>query len=381
MWLNRITVLFLVICLNSIAQKTDISKCRGSVLVNGNISYSLNFLGNKKFDELNLFGYCNFPNISNNYIWLNFSPSSFGNLNIEFSNAPDSLMIFIFECKMPNPCEEIINKTANLIVCHYRRNKDANSQIKPIFVNQNSTYFIAFNTKKGSRSAVDFRLKFDKSTSTGEYLEDSLSLNLVSRYDKAIYSLHLVDEKTNKPVVSRIYISSTGDLDGAYKASDLRINNTKNLNANIRIDAEGYFSKDLLKHKIVGNMSSHDTIRLVAITSGTIAKLDDINFIGGLSIISDESIPKLKRLKDFLALNPSISIEIQGHVNDEGKNSMSSQRLSKKRAQKIMLYLVQNGIKSERLKAIGFGNSKPLYENPTDDDQREANRRVEIKIN
>ena len=191
----------------------------------------------------------------------------------------------------------------------------------------------------------------------------------------------MVDEKTNKPVVSRIYISSTGDLDGAYKASDLRINNTKNLNANIRIDAEGYFSKDLLKHKIVGNISSHDTIRLVAITSGTIAKLDDINFIGGLSIISDESMPKLKRLKDFLALNPSISIEIQGHVNDEGKNSMSSQRLSKKRAQKIMLYLVQNGIKSERLKAIGFGNSKPLYENPTDDDQREANRRVEIKIN
>ena len=191
----------------------------------------------------------------------------------------------------------------------------------------------------------------------------------------------MVDEKTNKPVVSRIYISSTGDLDGAYKASDLRINNTKNLNANIRIDAEGYFSKDLLKHKVVGNISSHDTIRLVAITSGTIAKLDDINFIGGLSIISDESIPKLKRLKDFLALNPSISIEIQGHVNDEGKNSMSSQRLSKKRAQKIMLYLVQNGINSERLKAIGFGNSKPLYENPTDDNQREANRRVEIKIN
>ena len=164
MWLNRTTVLFLVICLNSIAQKTDISKCRGSALVNGNISYSLNFLGNKKFDELNLFGYCNFPNISNNYIWLNFSPSSFGNLNVEFSNAPDSLMIFVFECKRPNPCEEIINKTANLIVCHYRRNKDANSQIKPIFVNQNSTYFIAFNTKKRSRSAVDFRLKFDKST-------------------------------------------------------------------------------------------------------------------------------------------------------------------------------------------------------------------------
>ena len=59
---------------------------------------------------------------------------------------------------------------------------------------------------------------------------------------------------------------------------------------------------------------------------------------------------------------------------------MNSQRLSKKRAQKIMRYLVQNGIDPDRLKAIGYGNSKPLFQFPADDNQREANRRVEIKV-
>ena len=100
-----------------------------------------------------------------------------------------------------------------------------------------------------------------------------------------------------------------------------------------------------------------------------------------MAVIADEALPKLKRLKDFLLLNPTISIEIQGHVNEEGKNSMSAHRLSKKRAEKIMKYLITKGIDAKRLKAVGFGNSKPLFESPIDDSQREANRRVEIKVN
>ena len=103
--------------------------------------------------------------------------------------------------------------------------------------------------------------------------------------------------------------------------------------------------------------------------------------MGGLAIILDESLPKLKRLKDFLVLNGGIAIEIQGHVNGEGKNNLSAQRLSKKRAEKIMRYLVDNGVDSRRLSAVGFGNTKPIFTDPKDDNEREANRRVEIQIN
>jgi outer membrane protein OmpA-like peptidoglycan-associated protein len=375
-----ISLFYLILVFSALGQKSDVTICRGSTSVSKNVPYALNFLGKKKTDAFNLFGYCNFPNISNNYIWLNFTPNSFGNLDFVFGNKPDSLTIFVFECKTNDPCNEIIEKRANLVLCHFNSVKSAPYESKPIFLNDNSSYFIAFNTAKGSTAKLDFTLKFEESDQFGAYLEDSLSLNLVSRYDQPIYALHLVNEINKKPVVARIYISSTGNLDGAYRASDLRLNNTKNLKANLRIDAQGYFSKDLLEHKIIGNQSSHDTITLVPITSGAIAKLDDINFVGGLAVISDESLPKLKRLKDFLVLNPSISIEIQGHVNEEGANSMSSQRLSKKRAQKIMRYLVQNGIEPIRLKAIGYGNSKPLFQFPVDDNQREANRRVEIKV-
>ena len=91
-------------------------------------------------------------------------------------------------------------------------------------------------------------------------------------------------------------------------------------------------------------------------------------------------MPRLKRLKDFLLLNPSISIEVRGHVNDEGGNSLSSQRLSKKRAKRIVDYLISCGIEPERLSAVGYGNTKPIYPKPESEEQKEANRRVEVKI-
>ena len=55
--------------------------------------------------------------------------------------------------------------------------------------------------------------------------------------------------------------------------------------------------------------------------------------------------------------------------------------MSKKRAEKIMRYLIDNGVDSRRLSAVGFGNTKPIFIDPKDDNEREANRRVEIQIN
>jgi hypothetical protein len=45
-----------------------------------------------------------------------------------------------------------------------------------------------------------------------------------------------------------------------------------------------------------------------------------------------------------------------------------------------MDFLIESGIDSKRLTAIGFGNSKPVYLDPKDALQKEANRRVEILI-
>jgi outer membrane protein OmpA-like peptidoglycan-associated protein len=110
------------------------------------------------------------------------------------------------------------------------------------------------------------------------------------------------------------------------------------------------------------------------------AELDDVYFAAGLASVLEESYPKLKRLRDFLILNPSVHIEIHGHVNEDNNKDIISMKLSKKRAQKVVDYLVEGGVERERLKAIGFGNTKPIYKDPQNEEEKEANRRVEIKI-
>jgi outer membrane protein OmpA-like peptidoglycan-associated protein len=85
-------------------------------------------------------------------------------------------------------------------------------------------------------------------------------------------------------------------------------------------------------------------------------------------------------IKDFLLLNAEIKIEIQGHINNEGESDRSSKRLSKKRAKKIRNFFTACGVNRNRLTVKAFSNQFPIYPNPKNEKESQANRRVEIKI-
>jgi outer membrane protein OmpA-like peptidoglycan-associated protein len=243
-------------------------------------------------------------------------------------------------------------------------------------------YVVLFIAQEKSKAKIDFELKFTPTDEKGKEFVDTLTMNLVYNKSKPIYSIHVINEITKKPVTARISISSQSEIDGTYFASDLFLNLSKTLkNCTVKIDAEGYNSKDLTEYKIASAVHTKDTIKLLPFKRGTTAKLDEIYFSPGLATILEDSYPRLERLRDFMVLNPQISIEIQGHVNeDKTFSGLFSVRLSKKRALRILDFLVESGIDPKRLTAIGFGNSKPVYPDPKDALQKEANRRVEILI-
>jgi outer membrane protein OmpA-like peptidoglycan-associated protein len=89
---------------------------------------------------------------------------------------------------------------------------------------------------------------------------------------------------------------------------------------------------------------------------------------------------KLNRLKDFMASNAEINIEIQGHVYMVGENSVSAQKLSEARAKRVLIYLADHGIDRNRMIAVGYGNTKPIYPNAKLAYEEQANRRVEIVV-
>ena len=100
--------------------------------------------------------------------------------------------------------------------------------------------------------------------------------------------------------------------------------------------------------------------------------------------ITPDAAKELDKLVQLLLDNPEIKIELGSHtdsIDDEDYN----QRLSQRRAESAVSYLIEHGISVDRLKAKGYGESKPIARNTkpdgTDDSEgRQKNRRTEFKI-
>lgn len=375
------TFLLVHVSFFSFNQKNDFSVCRGSVQLNSSTQYTLNFTGKKGLDKSEVYGYIKNMSVSKNQIWTKFEPGKRGKLQIKCKSQIDSFHIVVFKTNVGSSCIDLATKKAEPV---FMKMKSSCLELENVTVDllDGYEYIVLFIAQEKSKAKIDFELKFTPTDEKGKEFVDTLTMNLVYNKAKPIYSIHVINEITKKPVTARISISSQSEIDGTYFASDLFLNLNKTLkNCTIKIDAEGYNSKDLIEYKISSAGHTKDTIKLLPFKRGTTAKLDEIYFSPGLATILEDSYPRLERLRDFMVLNPKISIEIQGHVNeDKTFSGLFSVRLSKKRALRILDFLVESGIDPKRLTAIGFGNSKPVYPDPKDALQKEANRRVEILI-
>jgi flagellar motor protein MotB len=122
-------------------------------------------------------------------------------------------------------------------------------------------------------------------------------------------------------------------------------------------------------------------IKLTPIAPGQQVILDDIRFVGNDTKVMRQSEASMLMLMQFMTENPSVSIEIQGHVNGPTyKNTKEFIELSTARAKTVHDFLLVNDIVEERMTYVGYGNSKMLFPEPKNKDQSEANRRVEIKV-
>ena len=76
--------------------------------------------------------------------------------------------------------------------------------------------------------------------------------------------------------------------------------------------------------------------------------------------------------------NPTITIEIAAHTDDVG-NEEYNFKLSERRDKSVIVYLNKKGIANTRFAPKGYGKSKPLIPNDTEEG-RALNRRVELII-
>jgi len=109
--------------------------------------------------------------------------------------------------------------------------------------------------------------------------------------------------------------------------------------------------------------------------------LKNIFFVGGQPIILESSFPELNNLVKTLIDNKTLKIQIEGHICCAGPvEGVDDNNLSLFRAKAVYDYLVSKGIDARRLSYVGLGNRNPVSREENTEDERELNRRVEMRI-
>jgi len=104
--------------------------------------------------------------------------------------------------------------------------------------------------------------------------------------------------------------------------------------------------------------------------------LEGINFKSGSAEITEESYSGLYMVIDQLKAFPETKFQIVGHTDNQG-SAKKNKELSKERAESVKKFLVDNGIKANRLTTDGKGSEKPIANNKTEEG-RAKNRRIEF---
>ncbi|NOT36099.1 MAG: OmpA family protein [Saprospiraceae bacterium] len=106
--------------------------------------------------------------------------------------------------------------------------------------------------------------------------------------------------------------------------------------------------------------------------------LNNIYFETGSATLSKESEYALKVILDALNENSNLKLEVSGHTDNVG-DPASNLLLSQQRAASVKSFLSSNGIEGSRINTSGYGMSKPIDSNDSEEG-RAKNRRIEVKV-
>lgn len=196
----------------------------------------------------------------------------------------------------------------------------------------------------------------------------------------------VLDSKTNKPIAATIAynnlndgknygVARTNPKTGAYKiVLPYGINYDFNANAKDYIGvSENLDLTDVGEYKEIER-----DLFLVPIEVGSTVRLNNIFFETGSATLKPESFSELNRVVEFMENNPSVKIELGGHTDNVGNDDFNM-KLSQDRVNSVLSYLKSKNVDESRIVAKGYGESKPIADNDTEEG-KQKNRRVQFII-
>lgn len=369
---------------NKIGSTAGMNTCNGAINLFNNGEFQLQFTGKKSGNELGAY-----PSLSDfgtdNLIWLSFIAPTQGEVTFNASIADGYVDMIVFQEEKQDVCDEISKGVAEIKRIY--KGKDQASVGLDYQIGGGVLY--ALELKEGQQvnivlstlEDVKDKLFFDWEF-VPKVVEKNEPIIVDQRNDDfaPTFSIKVRDKHSKVPLNANLSIEGSRSFDALYMGTDFYFSIDRNCKITIKCDVEGYFFFDIVDTTVYASEDMEIIIPMEPVGAGKHMVIEDIEFNAGSSEFTSASEPRLRRLKDFLALNSELNIEIQGHVFALGPNSIAGQKISEARAKRVLKYLVENGIDKGRLKAVGYGNTKPIYIEPKFSYEEQANRRVEILI-
>ena len=143
-----------------------------------------------------------------------------------------------------------------------------------------------------------------------------------------------------------------------------------------RLAAEKRFNQLFIE---VQNLFSPEEAEVYKKGNSLVIRLRAIQFPVGKSVIMPENYPLLSKIQQSIRIFGEPDVIIEGHTDSTGSNEVN-EHLSQQRSESVRQYLLANKTLSyERIVAVGYGSSKPLASNATEQG-RAVNRRIDVII-
>lgn len=131
--------------------------------------------------------------------------------------------------------------------------------------------------------------------------------------------------------------------------------------------------------KAITDTTFYTTLNLEEIALEKTFRVENIYYDLDKWDIRPDAAIELDKLVQILVDNPTIKIELGSHT-DSRATEVYNQRLSQRRAESAVNYIVSKGIDKTRITAKGYGESELLIKNAKTEDEHQTNRRTEFKI-
>ena len=218
----------------------------------------------------------------------------------------------------------------------------------------------------------------------------------ITRSQVAILKGVVRDDKTKAPLEANIELIDNelnkviAEFKSDAKTGKFLVSLPGGKNYGIAVKADGYLfhSENFDVQQDSDYKEVNKIIDLKKVSVGEVIVLRNIFFDLNKFTLRPESQNELDRLTKLLTDNLSIRIEISGHTDTRGSDTYNKE-LSHNRAKSVVDYLIEKGIKKDRLEYMGYGEEKTivsdaeiakLRSSTAKEDAHQENRRTEFKI-